>query len=59
MATDVAARGLDIPDIDHVIHFQVPMTADVFISTIHFPPNDLVSFMCTEVGVQHAPTKKV
>lgn len=29
LATDVAARGLDIPDIEHVIHYQVPRTAEV------------------------------
>lgn len=29
VATDVAARGLDIPNIDHVIHFQVPLNAEV------------------------------
>ncbi|GBP67429.1 ATP-dependent RNA helicase DDX24 [Eumeta japonica] len=29
IATDVAARGLDIPDVDHVIHYQVPRTAEM------------------------------
>lgn len=31
IATDVAARGLDIPNVDHVIHYQVPRTAEVFL----------------------------
>lgn len=29
-ATDLAARGLDIPDVKHVIHFEMPMKADEF-----------------------------
>ena len=29
IATDVAARGLDIVDVQHVIHYQVPKTAEV------------------------------
>lgn len=29
IATDVAARGLDIINIEHVIHYQVPKTAEV------------------------------
>jgi ATP-dependent RNA helicase DDX24/MAK5 len=29
IATDVAARGLDIPCIEHVIHYQVPRTSEV------------------------------
>lgn len=29
IATDVAARGLDIPNIEHVIHYQVPRTSEV------------------------------
>lgn len=29
LATDVAARGLDIRDVQHVIHYQVPRTAEV------------------------------
>ena len=31
IATDVAARGLDIPSVDHVIHYQIPRTADVYV----------------------------
>jgi len=31
IATDVAARGLDIPDIQHVVHYQVPRTSEGYI----------------------------
>ncbi|MCO5599760.1 hypothetical protein L7F22_053867 [Adiantum nelumboides] len=31
LATDVAARGLDIPAVDHVVHFQIPRTADTYV----------------------------
>lgn len=31
IASDVAARGLDIPNIQHVIHYHLPRTADVYI----------------------------
>ncbi|KAI2601764.1 DEAD-domain-containing protein [Hypoxylon sp. NC1633] len=31
VATDVAARGLDIPGVDLVIHYHVPRTADVYV----------------------------
>ncbi|QRV76585.1 DEAD/DEAH box helicase [Ceratobasidium sp. AG-Ba] len=31
IATDVAARGLDIPSVDHVIHYQLPRTADAYV----------------------------
>ncbi|CAI5445770.1 unnamed protein product [Caenorhabditis angaria] len=31
LATDVAARGLDIKGIDHVIHYQVPKKAEIYI----------------------------
>jgi len=31
MATDVAARGLDIPNIEHVVHYQVPRTSEGYV----------------------------
>nr|XP_042904035.1 ATP-dependent RNA helicase DDX24 isoform X2 [Parasteatoda tepidariorum] len=31
LATDVAARGLDIKEIQHVIHYQVPRTAETYV----------------------------
>ncbi|KAI3631965.1 hypothetical protein MIR68_009801 [Amoeboaphelidium protococcarum] len=31
LASDVAARGLDIPNVDHVIHYQVPQTTDLYV----------------------------
>ncbi|SYW81348.1 related to MAK5 - ATP-dependent RNA helicase [Ustilago bromivora] len=31
LATDVAARGLDIPSVDHVVHYQLPRSADTYI----------------------------
>ena len=31
LATDVAARGLDIPKVEHVIHFQVPRTSENYV----------------------------
>lgn len=34
VATDVAARGLDIPDVSHVINFDVPATYDDYVHRI-------------------------
>ncbi|XP_033212431.1 ATP-dependent RNA helicase DDX24 isoform X2 [Belonocnema kinseyi] len=31
IATDVAARGLDIPNVEHVIHYQVPRTSESYV----------------------------
>ncbi len=34
LATDVAARGIDIPDISHVINYDLPRKADVYLHRI-------------------------
>ena len=34
IATDVAARGIDIPDISHVINFDTPSTYDTYVHRI-------------------------
>ncbi len=34
VATDVAARGIDIPDVTHVFNFDLPRTADVYLHRI-------------------------
>ena len=31
ISTDLAARGLDIPDIKHIIHYQIPHTLETFV----------------------------
>jgi ATP-dependent RNA helicase RhlE len=34
VATDVAARGIDVADVSHVINYQLPMTMDSYIHRI-------------------------
>ncbi len=34
IATDVAARGLDIPDVTHVINYDIPQTYDTYVHRI-------------------------
>ncbi len=34
IATDVAARGIDLPDVSHVINFDLPRTAEVYVHRI-------------------------
>ena len=34
LATDVAARGIDLPDVSHVINFDMPRTADIYLHRI-------------------------
>lgn len=31
VCTDVAARGLDVPEVEHVIHYQVPRTSELYV----------------------------
>ncbi|MBH9740489.1 ATP-dependent RNA helicase SrmB [Vibrio navarrensis] len=34
LATDVAARGIDLPDVSHVVNFDMPRSADVYLHRI-------------------------
>ncbi|MCE2570898.1 ATP-dependent RNA helicase SrmB [Motilimonas eburnea] len=34
VATDVAARGIDVPEISHVINYDMPRTADIYLHRI-------------------------
>lgn len=31
VATDIAARGLDIPHVEHVLHYHVPRTGEIYV----------------------------
>ena len=58
VATDVAARGLDIPNVNHVLHFDVPRSGEVYVhragrtaragkegvSLVLVSPNDSLAF---------------
>ena len=37
IATDVAARGIDIPDVSHVFNFDMPRTADIYLHLLAVP----------------------
>ena len=34
VATDVAARGIDVPDVSHVINFDLPRTSEIYVHRI-------------------------
>lgn len=57
ISTDLAARGLDIPEIEAVIHFQLPLTEDSMIHrngrTARMNANGTVYFMLE--GDDHLP----
>jgi ATP-dependent RNA helicase RhlE len=53
VATDVAARGLDVDDITHVINYDLPMEAETYIHRIGRTARagadgDAISFCCAE-----------
>ncbi|KAF4102632.1 ATP-dependent RNA helicase DDX24 [Onychostoma macrolepis] len=66
LTTDVAARGLDIPGVQHVIHYQVPRTSETYVhrsgrtaraareglSLLLIGPDDLINFrrICRTLG---------
>lgn len=66
VATDVAARGLDIPCIEHVLHYQTPRTSESYvhrsgrtaratqqgITILLVEPNELQSYLklCKTLG---------
>merc|ERR1711974_88022 len=37
LATDVAARGIDVPNVSHVINFDMPRKADIYVHCIGRP----------------------
>ena len=37
IATDVAARGIDLPNVSHVINYDMPYGADVYVHRISAP----------------------
>lgn len=34
VATDVAARGLDVPGVEHVVNYDLPMDGDTYVHRI-------------------------
>jgi len=53
VATDVAARGLDVDDITHVINYDLPVEANTYVHRIGRTARagangDAISFCCTE-----------
>ena len=41
VATDVAARGIDVNDVSHVINYQIPITFDSYVHRIGHRGNDV------------------
>ena len=37
VASDVAARGLDLPAVEHIVHYQVPRNSEVSVAIIVWP----------------------
>lgn len=70
LTTDVAARGLDIPNVQHVIHYQVPRTSETYVHRsgrtaratkeglclLLISPDDMMNFkkICKNLGKDEA-----
>jgi ATP-dependent RNA helicase RhlE len=57
VATDVAARGLDVDDITHVINYDLPVEAETYVHRIGRTARagaegDAISFCCAEDRAQ-------
>ncbi|KAJ1503833.1 ATP-dependent RNA helicase ddx24 [Coelomomyces lativittatus] len=75
LASDVASRGLDIPLIDHVIHYQVPLSSDLYVhrsgrtaranasglSIVMVSPKESVRYktICTHLGHKELPDASI
>ena len=53
LASDVAARGLDIRGVDHVVHYQVPFTVEV--RNINYLLGHIPTGMINMISVAGAP----
>ena len=51
LATDVAARGLDIPQVQHVIHYQVPKNSEVGDERLGFHCQTVCLSVCLSVSL--------
>jgi superfamily II DNA/RNA helicase len=73
ITTDLASRGLDIPEIDHIIHYQLPHTEEAFIhrngrtarmhatgtSYLMLAPDQKPAWLTTLPEVESLPEKNV
>ncbi|ETO18389.1 DEAD box ATP-dependent RNA helicase, partial [Reticulomyxa filosa] len=58
VCSDVAARGLDIPSIDYVIHFNVPLSAEDYIHRTGRVVRQVSSAADIPVGDEHKEVEK-
>jgi len=64
VATDVAARGLDVDDITHVINYDLPMEAETYVHRIGRTARagangDAISFCCAETRAYLRPIERL
>lgn len=73
ITTDLASRGLDIPEIEHVIHYQLPHNEEAFLhrngrtarmhakgtSYLILTPDELPSYLKEVPEIEALPTKNI